>query len=171
MRVGKTAFVGALLLLFSACGYRLATRKGDIGANQTIAVPTFVNTTTSFRIEQVMSEAVRKELARTTHYRVISGEGADVVVWAEVLSFSRTPTVFDDHGRAAQYAIGVILKVVVTETSTGKALFQNASMTFRDTFQLSQDQADFAPEDPAALDRLAARFASTIVAALVHGQP
>lgn len=168
MRFGKLVLPLVMLSLCAGCGYRLAARKGDAGTGQTIAVPTFVNTTTNYRIEQRISEAVRKELARSTHYKVISGEAGDVVVRGQVLDYNTTPTVVDDNGRAAQYAMSVGLKVVVTETATGKTLLQNDSMSFRESFQLSSDAGQFVPEDPAALDRLGTRFASAIVAALVH---
>ena len=139
-----------------------------MGSGKTIAVPTFVNATTNYRIEQHMSEAVRKELARTTHYSVTSTDTGDVLVRGEVLSYSTSPTVFDDRGRAAQYAITVSLKVLVTETETGKTLLENDAMAFRENFQISQNAGEFVPEDPAALERLAARFASAVVASLVH---
>ena len=168
MRFGKLALPLVVFALFTSCGYRLAARKGDAGAGQTIAVPTFANNTTSYRIEQRISEAVRKELARTTRYKVTSGEAGDVVVRGQVRDYSTTPTVVDANGRAAQYAMSVALKVLVTDTATGKTLLQNDSMGFRESFQLSPDAAQFVPEDPAALDRLAARFASAIVTALVH---
>jgi hypothetical protein len=63
------------------------------------------------------------------------------------------------------------MKVSITETATGKVLFENANMPFRETFQLSRNPGDFVPEDPAAVDRLASRFASAVVASLVHRQP
>ena len=160
-----------MLATLSGCGYRLAARKGDVGAGKTMAVPTFTNASLGYRIEQRMSEAIRRELAQNTHYRVTSGETGDVVLKGEVLGYGTGPTAFDNQGRASQYAISVTLKVVVTESATSKALFRNDSMTFLDTFQLSQTAGDFVPEDPAALDRLAARFASAIVADLVHRTP
>jgi hypothetical protein len=133
-----------------------------------MAVPTFVNATTNYRIEQRMSEAIRKEFARSTHYKVTSSETGDVVLRGEVVDYNTGPTVLEENGRAAQYAVTVILKVSVTETATGKALFQNNGMVFRETFQLSQNPGDFVPEDPAAIERLAGKFASAVVANLVH---
>jgi outer membrane lipopolysaccharide assembly protein LptE/RlpB len=170
MRFGKLVLPVLLLAVLSGCGYRLAARKGDVGAGQTIAVPTFANGTTSYRIEQRMSEAIRKEFARSTHYKVTSAQTGDLVLKGEVLDYNTGPTVVEESGRAAQYAVTVILRVSVTETATGKALFQNSSMVFRETFQLSQNAGDFVPEDPAALERLAGRFASAVVANLVHRQ-
>jgi len=159
-----------LVVIVSGCGYRLASRKGDVGNGQTIAVPTFINSTYTYRIEQRMTESVRKELARRTHYRVTSADTGDVVLRGEVLGYSTAPTVFDPSGRAAQYALGLSMKVLITESSTGKVLFENGAMTVRETFQLSQNSGDFVPEDPAAVDRLAESFASAVVASLVHRQ-
>jgi len=159
-----------LILLLSGCGYRLAARKGGTGEGRTIAVPTFANATTGYRIEQRLSEAVRKELVRKTHYHVTSDSTGDVVMAGEVRGYGSTPTVFIG-GRAAQYAVSVQLKVVVTDTRTGKVLFRNDSWDYRDSFQLSQSAGDFVPEDPAALERLADRFASSLVASLLHQQP
>ena len=170
MRFGKLVFPVLFLAALASCGYRLAARKGDAGAGQTIAVRTFANNTSRYRIEQRMSDALRKELARTTHYKVTSGDSGDVVVTGEVLDYAASPTVVDERGRASQYTIAVRIKVLVTETATGKALLKNDAMTFRETFQLSQSAGDFVPEDPAAVSRLAMRFATEIVAAVVHRQ-
>jgi outer membrane lipopolysaccharide assembly protein LptE/RlpB len=168
MRFLKLAFSVLMLAALAGCGYRLAERKGDIGNGKTIAVPTFTNSTLTYRIEQRMSESVRKELARRTHYTVTSADAGDVVLKAEILDYATSPTVFDTSGRAAQYALGLAIKVSITETATGKVLFQHPAMSFRETFQLSRNPGDFVPEDPAAVDRLASSFASTIVASLVH---
>ena len=168
MKFGKLVFTAVLVALLAGCGYRLAARKGDAGAGQYIAVPTFANSTSNYRIEQSISEAIRKELARNTHYKVTSGDTGDLVLRGEVLGYGTTPTVLDEGGRAAQYAVSIVLKVLVTETATGKHLFQNDAMVFRETFQLSRAAGDFVPEDPAALQRLATQFASSLTANLVH---
>ena len=167
MRFAKTVFI-LLVTLTSGCGYRLAARKGDIGSGRSLAVPTFTNSTNTYRVEQRISEALRQELARSTHYKVSSADNGDVLVRGDVVGYGIGPSVFDERGRAAQYSVSITVKVVVTEPSTGKTLFRNDSMTFRDSFQLSQTAGDFVPEDPAALNRIAERFASSIVAALVH---
>ena len=166
----KLVFSALLFAALASCGYRLAARKGDAGAGQTIAVQTFTNLTNRYRIEQGVSDAIRKELARTTRYKVSSGDSGDIVVSGEVLGYGVSATVVDERGRASQYTISVLLKVLVTETASGKALYRNDAMTFRETFQLSQSSTDFVPEDPAAVSRLATRFASEIVAAIVHRQ-
>lgn len=159
----------ALVLLgfLAGCGYRLAS-SANAGDGRTIAVPTFVNNTRTYRIEQKMSEALRRELTRGTRYNVTPERSGDVVVAGEVLDYSTTTVVTTEQGRAYEYSMSVALKVVVTDTRSGAVLFRADNMSMRDVFQLAQSSSDFVPEDSAALDRLASRFAASIVASLLH---
>src|SRR5262252_129323 len=121
MRLEKLVVVALVSAVISGCGYRLAARKGDVGAGQTIGVPTFTNSSTTYRLEQRMSEAVRKELARSTHYKVSSSDNGDVILRGEVIDYLTSPTVVDETGRASQYVVAIVMKVTVTERATGKA--------------------------------------------------
>jgi len=154
----------------SGCGYRLANKNFNGGKGQTIAVPTFLNKTTTYRIEQRISEAVRQELIRRTHYNVVPDDTGDVLVSGEVLSYIAVPVTFDQQGRGSTYEMLVDLKVLVTDTKTKKELFRNDRVTYREVFQLAQTSGDFVLEDPAAMDRLSRRFASSIVATLIHAK-
>ena len=108
-----------LLLIPGGCGYRLAGTKANNGAGRVVAVPTFGNRTTSYRIEQRISDAVRREFVRSTRYRVVSGEAGDVLVSGEVVDFSQSPILFTERGRASSYSIAVVIRVIVTDTKTG----------------------------------------------------
>ena len=159
-----------LSLLLTSCGYHLAGTQLNDRAGRSIAVPTFINRTTTYRVEQQISEEVRRELIRRTHFKVTPENSADVVVTGEVLNYLAVPVIFDTSGRGAAYTILVDLSIRVTETQTGKVLFRNDRMTFREVFELAQRSSQFVPEDPAAVERLARRVASTLVATLAHAK-
>ncbi|HYR44609.1 MAG TPA: LPS assembly lipoprotein LptE [Terriglobia bacterium] len=163
-------FTVLVFLLLSGCGYRLAGPQLNNGAGRSIAVPTFVNKTTTYRIEQRLTEEVRRELIRRTRFKVIPDNTGDVVMTAEVLNYNAVPVIFNQQGRGSAYTILVDLSVRVTETQTGKVLFRNDRFTFREVFELAQTSAEFVPEDAAAQDRLARRFASSLVASVVHSK-
>jgi hypothetical protein len=172
MRVRKISSLLLLVLTLSSCGYRVAALKGRTGEGRSIAVPTFANKTlpqqAGYRIEQQISEAIRKELVRRTRYHVTSENAGEVVMSGEVLGYvNNSPTVFEG-GRASQYAIAVTLKILVKDTANGKVLFANDSWTFRDSFQLSPTAGDFVPEDPAAVARMSDRLAASLVSSLLH---
>jgi hypothetical protein len=137
----------------------------------TIAVPTFSNRTTTYRVEQRITDAVRQELIKRTRYKVVPEETGDVVMAGEVLSFIAVPIIFNQQGRGSSYSLLVDMSVRLTESSTGKVLFQNDRWTFREVFELAQNSSDFVPEDTPAVERLARRFASTLVASMLSARP
>ena len=166
----KSVVVYLLLIVLSGCGYRLATKNLGAGEGRTVGVPTFANKTTTYRIEQRMTEAVRQELVRRTRFKVVPDTSGDLVMTGEVLNYSAVPVIFNQQGRGSAYTIIVDLRVHLTDTKTGKVVFQNDRWTFREVFELSQTSAEFVPEDPAALDRLSRRFASSLVASVMHSK-
>ncbi len=157
-------------LLASACGYRLANRPLNEGVGQTIAVPAFLNKTTTYKIEQRLSEEVRRELIRRTRFKVVADNAGDLLMSGEVLGYNAVPVIFNQQGRGSAYTMLVDISIRVTDTRTGKVLFQNDRWSFREVFELSQSSSEFVPEDTAALDRLARRFASSLVASLMHAK-
>jgi hypothetical protein len=161
-------FIVLLVLLLPGCGYRLANKNLNGGQGQTIAVPAFINRTTTYRIEQRIAEAVRQELSRRTRYRVVTDDTGDVVMSGEVLAYNAVPVIFNQSGRGYAYEMLVDLKVRIAETKTGKVLFQNDRFTYREVFELSTNSAEFVPEDSPALERLSRRFASSLVGTLIH---
>jgi hypothetical protein len=169
MRLAKLV-LPILLLMIGGCGYRLATKRANAGAGRTIAVPTFTNSGTTYRIEQRLTESLRRELIRRTRYRVVSGTSGDVVVSGVVLGYAASPSAIT-AGRASAYVISVALKVLVTDSRTGEVLFRNDSFSFQEQFELAPSSAQFVPEEPAAVDRVGEAFASSLVAALLNRTP
>ena len=159
-----------LILVCGGCGYKLTTKQANAGEGRTIAVPTFSNTTTTYRVEQRLSDALRRELVQRTKYKVATGESGDVLVTGEVLRYSASPSTINS-GRASSYIISVEVRIAVTDTRSGEVLYQNPSMRFQENFEMAPNSVQFVPEEPAAVDRVAATFASTLVASLINRKP
>src|SRR5437867_10033342 len=123
-------FVLFCSLPLTSCGYHIAGRRLDAGRGATIAVPTFTNKTTGFRIEQRLSEAVRQELIHRTKFRVNSQESADVVMTGEVLGITLSPIIFNQQGRGSSYSLIVDMRIKVTDNRTKSIIFNNDRWTF-----------------------------------------
>ncbi len=136
------ALAFAVGLAASGCGYRTAGHAVELPQNiHTIAIPGFVSRSQTFRIEQLLTDAVVREFDARTQYRVIhEAKGdADAVLKATVLSASATPLAYDSQtGRAASALITVSIQVTLTDRQ-GKVLFQNPSYLFHDQYELSRD--------------------------------
>src|SRR5579863_5485551 len=93
----RTAAWLALLLTSAGCGYHTAGHAVQLPENvKTIAVPAFVNETSTYRIEQLLTSSVVREFTTRTHYRMISdpGEDADATLRGTVLSTTTSPLTY-----------------------------------------------------------------------------
>ena len=159
------------ILLLPSCGYRLAGKQWNSGRGLTIAVPSFGNRTTGYRIEQRLTDAVRLELIRRTRFSVQPADAGDLLLAGEVQTITLSPIIFNQQGRGSSYSIIVDMKVSLTDRRTGTIVFQNDHWTFREVFELAQNSAEFVPEDTVAMDRLGRRFAASLVATILHAKP
>ena len=172
----RTAFflgtVLLCLLLSSTCGYHTAGHAVSVpGSVRTIAVPAFVNQTHTYKIDQMLTEAVVHEMITRTHYRIVNqaDDGADATLRGTVLSTATSPLTYDSAtGRASSVLVVVTMKVAFTDRQ-GKVLYENPAYLFREQYQVSRELNSFFEEDSPALQRLSREFARTLVSNILEG--
>jgi outer membrane lipopolysaccharide assembly protein LptE/RlpB len=161
-----------LLAGATSCGYHTAGHTAQLPENvKTIAIPAFVNVTTTYRIEQMLTASVVREFTTRTHYHILNdpSETADATLRGTVLSTSSTPLTYNSAtGQAASVLVVVSMRVSLTDRQ-GKVLYQNPSYLFREQYEVSQDLASFFEEDSPAFRRLSQDFARTLVSNILEG--
>lgn len=161
-----------LLLAATGCGYHTAGRAAQLPENvKTIAIPAFVNNTTTYRIEQMLTSSVVREFTTRTHYHVLNDADvtADATLRGSVTSTSATPLTYNSTtGQAASVLVVVSMKVSLTDRE-GKVLYQNPSYLFREQYEVSQDLSSFFEENSPAYRRLSRDFARTLVSNILEG--
>jgi outer membrane lipopolysaccharide assembly protein LptE/RlpB len=162
----------AFLLLATSCGYHTAGHAVQLPENvKTIAIPSFVNETGTYRIEQTLTASVVREFTTRTHYHLVNSasEAADATLRGTVLSTSASPLTYDSTtGRAASVLVVVSIRVVLSDRQ-GKVLYQNPSYLFREQYEVSQDLTSFFEEDSPAFRRLSQDFARSLVSNILEG--
>jgi Lipopolysaccharide-assembly len=179
LRLGRSiAAVGLLALaglVFTACGYSLAGRGSFLPEYiKTIGVPQFTNNTSVFDVDRRVSERVRGELAGRGKYRVDTKEtGVDAVMSGEISSITIAPVSFNQQQQATRYVLTLTAKVEFKDMKSGKVLWANPAMAFREEFEPTTaaniaDVTVFFGQDVNALDRIANEFARAVVSALME---
>lgn len=153
-------------LLLVACGYHTAGHSTRLPQQvHTIAVPAFANKTQTYRIEQVLTAAVVRELNTRTQYRIVQDvkDDADAVLRGTVTNAGSSTLTYDAQtGRASTMLVTVNMSVRLVDRK-GAVLYDNPNYTFREQYQVSREISSFFEEDSAALDRLSRDFARTLV--------
>lgn len=164
--------ISLLLVVTASCGYHTAGHNTTVPEDvRTIAIPTFVNQTQTFKIEQMLTSAVVREMITRTHYHVVAqaDSAADATLRGTVLATSTTPVTYDSTtGRAASLLVVISMKVSLKDKD-GKVLFENPSYLFREQYEVSRDPNAFFEEDTPALQRLSRDFAQTLVSNILEG--
>jgi outer membrane lipopolysaccharide assembly protein LptE/RlpB len=158
-------------LAAAGCGYHVAGHASQLPSEwKDIAVPAFKNDTTTYRVEQRMTQAVIREFITRTKYRVVQDpRSADAVLHGEVLSIETDPVLFQaTTGEVTMMLVTVHTKVELIDNKTDKLVYKNDDMVFRDEYQISSDVKSFFQEEDPALDRMSRDLASRLVSSVLE---
>ena len=165
-RASTLAAAASLVILAASCGYRVAGTASRLPPDvKVIAIPTFVNRTPKFKIEQRITAAVMREFIERTSFQVTPNPaGADAEIKGTVNSIRSGVLTFDPNtGRATTFQIQVNSSVELVDLHTKKVLFSNPNYIFREEYQVSQSTPALFEEDVPAMNRLSNDFAHTLV--------
>lgn len=159
------------LLLISGCGYHVAGHADLLPKTiKTIAIPAFGNATTRYQLTKLLPEDVTKEFLSRTRYRIVADPSqADAVLTGTVVNAVAYPTTIDPaSGRANAVQVIVTLSVTLTDRSTGKVLFSQPSLQFRQVYQISLDPTKYFDESSTAFIRLSQDVARDVVSSVLE---
>ena len=164
-------WMAVLLLIATSCGYHTSAHAVRLPADMhTIYVPAFSNSTHTYRIEELLTAAVVRELRSRTNYRIVTTNdgSADATLSGSVLSTVIAPLTYNSQtGGISSSLVFVGMKVALT-ASNGKVLWDNPNLLYREQYQIANNGQDFFEEESPALDRLAASFSQTLVSDMLE---
>jgi hypothetical protein len=161
-----------LAVVGAGCGYHVVGRTDNLPKTwHSIAVPIFANHTLHYRLEQVFTEAVVRELEARTTYRIVPNPvQADAVLLGDMTSIEAVPVLFDAAtGRATTMLVTIQAKVRLEDRVTKKVYYKNDDLVFRDEYELSTSPRSFFEEENPAVGRMARDFASRVVSDILEG--
>lgn len=161
----------SLVMLAAACGYHVAGTATRLPPDvKVIAIPTFVNDSPRFKIEQRITAAVMREFIQRTDFQVTPNpKGADAEIKGTVESVRSGVLTFDPNtGRATTFQIQVNASVQLIDLHTKKVLFANPNYIFREEYQVSESAPALFEEDVPAMNRLSRDFARTLVTDIIE---
>ena len=170
--VSIIAAISFTLLGISGCGYHTLGAATHLPPDiKTLSVPVFATRTESYHTETVMTQAVIRELATRSRFRVTPDENpdADAVLRGTILKETVAPLTYNT---STQQSSSFLITMVVSVTLTGrdgKILYENKNYVFRQQYQATMDLPTFLQENPAALERLSREFARQLVADVLEG--
>jgi len=165
----------AVVLLSTAgalgCGYALTGRSSTLPPDlKSIGVPLFVNKTNRTEIEQRITEQVVNEFITRGRVRIVSGEeGADAVLNGTIFTYTITPVVINDQGRATRYEIMITARVVLKEVGTDRTLWSEDRFLFKQQYEVAELASTFIDREIIGIDAVSVDFAARVVTSILEG--
>jgi outer membrane lipopolysaccharide assembly protein LptE/RlpB len=164
------------LLLFAfclpalaGCGYHTLGSATHLPPNlKTLAIPLFTTQTNANHTEIALTEAVLREFAARTHFRVVPSDSsdspdADAVLHGTILKQYVAPLTYNTTTQqSSSFLITLVISVTIKDRD-GRVLYENKNYTYREQYQSTSNLPTFIQEDPAAMQRLSRHFASQLV--------
>jgi hypothetical protein len=173
------AALAGVALLVPACGYGLAGRNVSLPAHiKTIAVPPLANRTAFPELERVLTEALQKELSSRGKWKVVpdaTGADVDAVVTGVVMSLVLTNKAFNEARQATRVEVSVVASVEFKDLrDSSKMLWSTPGLVASDEYPItsgsaSTDASSYLRQNQDAYQRLAIKFARTVVGAMLEG--
>jgi outer membrane lipopolysaccharide assembly protein LptE/RlpB len=164
--------VALALLGLSGCGYHTLGAATHLPPGvKTLCVPVFATRTESYHTETAMTQAVIREFAARSRFRVTpdAGTDADAVLRGTILKETVAPLTYNS---STQQSSSFLITMVVSVTLTGrdgKVLYENKNYLFRQQYQSTTNLPTFLQENPVAVERLSREFARQLVADVLEG--
>jgi outer membrane lipopolysaccharide assembly protein LptE/RlpB len=162
--------LSAALVFVAGCGYHTVGAATHLPPDvRTLSVPVFATRTDAYRTETVMTNAVIREFAARTRFRVTPDANADAVLHGTILKELVTPLTYNASTQESSSFLVTMVVSVTLNGRDGKVLYENKNYVFRQQYQSTTDLPTFLEESPAALDRLSRDFARALVADVLEG--
>ena len=156
------------ILFFKGCGYKLSGSGKYIPQElKKIAIPDFENLTTRYEAEQFVTYAIRDEfIKRSAMVLVEKISDAEALLEGEIVKFNVKPLSYSSIGSVNQYSVIIYLNVRLVNLLNNEIIFEKKNMTFMENYEIGT--ADFFSQETESLQKIAKKFASGIVSAILE---
>jgi outer membrane lipopolysaccharide assembly protein LptE/RlpB len=161
----------AAVIATGGCGYALVGQGSSLPPSiKVVEFTTLENRTQRVGLEQRLSAEITRELVSRGRFKVqASAAGADASLTGTVLAFNLYPVSFDPQGIATDYQVSITARVALNAIPGGEAIWENPAFTFRGNYQFNETAATFSDRENDAIDRVADRFAQSLVTSMLEG--
>jgi hypothetical protein len=164
------AALALVLVAASSCSYRVASSNRLPLGTTVIAVLPFVNETTTFKVEQVVTQSVIRALVEKSGHRVTRDPTeADSILQGVISRVTANPVLFGEETFGSTFLVTLNARVELREQQTGKILFKNDEYIFREQYIINVDVKNFFSELNPALGRIADDFGASVVTTVLEG--
>jgi Lipopolysaccharide-assembly len=135
----------------------------------TIAVTQVRNSTTQYKVSDLLGVSISREFISRTRYKVVvDPAGADATLLCGVVNFISYPTIVDPTTSRATGVQAILTLNISLRDKNGAILFYRPNFEVRERYEISIDPKNYFDESEPAMQRLAVDVARSVVTAVLE---
>jgi hypothetical protein len=164
----KFFFLFLVCLFFLHCGYHLRGTGSFLPPHiKRMNIPMFKNLTTRFELDLKLTQSVIDEIVARGKVEITGNmESADAILIGEIISFRVIPIAFSKEATADRYNITVVAKIILKDLANH--IFSNPNFQYLEEYEVPEG-VDFETVESEALDKVAVKFARSLVSTILEG--
>ena len=160
----------------SGCGYALPGRGSFLPDYiQVVGVPAFINNSSVFEIDRVLTDRVRTEFGGRGKYRVQPDtNNVDAILIGTITSVRTDGSSFTADSQASRVRLTVTASFQFRDVRDNKVLWSNPSMRYTEEYETASagstagDATAFFGQNANAMERMAQNFARSVVTSILE---
>lgn len=169
---GRLCALLAMIPLLASCGYHLAGTGNYLPEYiNKMGVPTFVNSTPRYELDQKLTTAVINELATRTRYEIVpSDSGVDALLSVTINLYQDSPVSFNRESTTRKYEIRIGASIQLKDVAKNEMIYSNPSFVSPPyQYEIPQGSSDFLKEQNEALALAIQDFSRRLVSTMLEG--
>ncbi len=167
----KRIFILTFTCLFLLqCGYHLRGTGSFLPPHiKRVNIPMFKNLTNRFELDLKLTHSVIDELVARGKVEIAEDtKSADAVLIGEIITFQAHPIAVSREASADRYSIIVVTRITLKDLVNQKIIFSNPNFRYLEVYEVPEGQ-DFETVESEALDKIAEKFARSLVTNILEG--
>lgn len=141
-----------LLTVFTACGYHIAGKAGNMPGNVvTISIPFLKNQVQKPDVETIFTTALVDEFVKSGIVKVVE-EDAEAVLNGAITGYDLTPVSFNRNDVIQEYRLTIKLEISLVRKSDGEVLWEDKNISDYEDFNVTS--ADITATKTAEIDAI-----------------
>jgi hypothetical protein len=166
----KITFALFTMAIIAAAGCATYAPQGNLPANMNaIAVPVFINKTSTYNIEQYVTQKTIDGFLADGKVSIVDERKADGIVKCRISKYVITPIRFDVNQVAQEYRLRIYMDVILFDNKAQKMLWKEEDMWEETTYFVVNNLGMPVEDETIGRTRILDKLAGRIVRRVVYG--
>lgn len=170
IKKNKIIILVFMLLNFAGCGYGLVGTSVSLPEHiKTVAVPIFVNKTSQYNVEGIITNAFIDEFISSGKLKTKEKKEANAVLEGEVVSYQVNPLSYDTNGAVLEYRLKISINILFKDLINDEVILKRGGLEAKSDYLSLDSLGEQEKAEEEAFKKVSQDIAREAVSMILEG--